>query len=30
MKLATFNLNGIKTRLSQLLDWLVRQVPAVV
>lgn len=30
MKLATFNVNGIKTRLPQLLDWLARESPDVV
>lgn len=30
MKLATFNVNGIKTRLPQLLDWLHKEAPDVV
>jgi endonuclease/exonuclease/phosphatase (EEP) superfamily protein YafD len=30
MKLATFNVNGIKTRLPQLLDWLAKESPDVV
>ncbi|MBA3595336.1 MAG: exodeoxyribonuclease III [Polaromonas sp.] len=30
MKLATFNINGIKTRLPQLLDWLDKEEPDVV
>jgi exodeoxyribonuclease III len=30
VKLATFNVNGIKTRLPQLLDWLAREAPDVV
>jgi len=30
MKLATFNVNGIKTRLPQLLDWLDKEAPDVV
>lgn len=30
MKLATFNVNGIKTRLPQLLDWLRKAAPDVV
>jgi exodeoxyribonuclease-3 len=29
MKLATFNVNGIKTRLPQLLDWLEKDAPDV-
>lgn len=30
MKLATFNVNGIKTRLPNLLDWLAKESPDVV
>jgi exodeoxyribonuclease-3 len=30
MKLATFNINGIKTRLPNLLDWLGRESPDIV
>ena len=30
MKLATFNVNGIKTRLPQLLDWLDKEAPDIV
>ncbi|WP_457278733.1 exodeoxyribonuclease III [Polaromonas sp. P5_D5] len=30
MKLATFNVNGIKTRLPQLLDWLAKESPDAV
>lgn len=30
MKLATFNVNGVKTRLPQLLDWLDKEAPDVV
>jgi exodeoxyribonuclease III len=29
MKIATFNVNGIKTRLPQLLDWLAKESPDV-
>ena len=29
MKIATFNVNGIKTRLPQLLDWLTKESPDV-
>jgi exodeoxyribonuclease-3 len=29
MKIATFNVNGIKTRLPQLLDWLAKESPNV-
>ncbi|RZA12377.1 MAG: exodeoxyribonuclease III, partial [Lysobacteraceae bacterium] len=30
LKLATFNVNGIGTRLPHLLDWLAREQPDVV
>jgi exodeoxyribonuclease-3 len=30
LKLATYNVNGIATRLPQLLDWLAREAPDVV
>ncbi len=30
MKLATYNVNGIASRLSNLLDWLGREAPDVV
>ena len=30
MKLASFNVNGVKTRLPQLLDWLHKEAPDVV
>ncbi|MDP2820232.1 MAG: endonuclease/exonuclease/phosphatase family protein [Polaromonas sp.] len=30
MKLATYNVNGIKTRLPQLLEWLDKDAPDVV
>ncbi|MBB5208293.1 exodeoxyribonuclease III [Chiayiivirga flava] len=30
MKLATFNINGIRSRLPRLLDWLAREAPDVV
>lgn len=30
MKLASFNVNGIKTRLPQLLDWLDKEAPDIV
>jgi len=29
-KLATYNINGIRTRLPRLLDWLVREAPDIV
>src|SRR6266850_7080815 len=30
MKLASWNVNSLKVRLPQLLDWLVRQAPGIV
>lgn len=30
LKIATFNVNGIKTRLANLLDWLAREQPDIV
>jgi exodeoxyribonuclease-3 len=30
MKLATFNINGIRSRLPALLEWLKREAPDVV
>jgi exodeoxyribonuclease-3 len=30
MKIATFNINGIRSRLSKLLEWLMRERPDVV
>ena len=29
MKIATFNVNGIKSRLTNLLEWLARESPDV-
>ncbi len=29
MKIATYNVNGIKARLSNLLEWLAREQPEV-
>jgi exodeoxyribonuclease-3 len=30
MKLATFNINGVRSRLPQLLEWLAKESPDVV